>query len=169
MTDALSIDDRERPATCAAPLATRFEDLPVVAEFTTPGRTITEADLVNFASLTGDWHPLHTDAVYAAEGPFGERVAHGMCVLSYAVGLMRPDAETVVALRRVADATFKRPAHIGDTMRVRGQLTPGRAVTEQAGMVECRLRVVDQRDDTLLRATIDLLWRRRDPAEGRAA
>ena len=53
------------------------------------GRTITEADLVSFAALTGDWHPQHADAEWADAGRFGERVAHGMLVLSYAVGLVR--------------------------------------------------------------------------------
>ena len=42
------------------------------------GRTITEADVVQFAALTGDLHPQHTDAAWAAESRFGERVAHGM-------------------------------------------------------------------------------------------
>ena len=60
----------------------------------TRGRTITEADVVSFAALTGDWHPQHADAEWASQGRFGERVAHGMLVLSYALGLMplRPRA-----------------------------------------------------------------------------
>ena len=49
-----------------------------------PARTITEADIHAFAALSGDWHPLHTDVLYAAASPFGERIAHGMLVLSWA-------------------------------------------------------------------------------------
>ena len=48
----------------------------------TPARTMTEADIHAFAALTGDWHPLHTDAEFAAESPFGERIAHGLLILS---------------------------------------------------------------------------------------
>ena len=64
-----------------------------------PRRTITEADLVSFAAITGDWHPQHVDAEWAAQSRFGERIAHGMLVLSYSVGLMGFDPERVVALR----------------------------------------------------------------------
>ena len=56
--------------------------------FTTKGRTITEADLVNFAALTWDTYPLHVDAEWASKTIFGERIAHGMLVLSYAAGLV---------------------------------------------------------------------------------
>ena len=55
---------------------------------TTRARTITEADIVNFAAFSGDWYPLHTDVEYAKKGPFGERIAHGMLVLSVAVRLL---------------------------------------------------------------------------------
>ena len=89
------------------------------AELTTRGRTITETDLVSFSSLTGDWHPQHADAEWAANGRFGERVAHGMLVLSYALGLMPFDPERVVALRGLDSVTFKRPVRIGDTIRLR--------------------------------------------------
>ena len=101
------------------------------AVFTTRARTITESDLVAFAGLTGDWHPQHTDAVYAADSIFGERVAHGMLVLSYAVGLVPFDPRRVVALRRIGDVRFLRPVRIGDTVAVRvkiGELRPIRVL-----------------------------------------
>src|SRR3954469_16022733 len=82
------------------------------------GRTITEADVVAFAGLTGDHHPQHVDASWAAHGPFGERIAHGMLVPAYAVGLVDFDPERVVALRRIEDVVFKRPVKIGDTIHV---------------------------------------------------
>ena len=59
-----------------------YEELEAGQTFTTRGRTVTEADVVGFAALTGDWHPQHTDAVWAAESPFGERIAHGLLVVS---------------------------------------------------------------------------------------
>ena len=54
-----------------------FEELEAGQPFTTRGRTVTEADVVGFAALTGDWHPQHSDAQWAADSPFGERIAHG--------------------------------------------------------------------------------------------
>src|SRR2546426_2562164 len=68
-----------------------FDDIEVGDSFTTKGRTVTEADLVNFAALTWDTYPLHVDAEWASNTMFGERIAHGMLVLSYAAGLV-PDA-----------------------------------------------------------------------------
>ncbi|MFL5913561.1 MAG: MaoC/PaaZ C-terminal domain-containing protein, partial [Gaiellaceae bacterium] len=65
------------------------------------GRTVTETDLVIFAGLTGDYNPQHTDAVWSTSSPFGERVAHGMLVISYAIGLMPIEVGRVVALRRL--------------------------------------------------------------------
>ena len=69
-------------------MARYFDDLEVGDSFITKGRTITEADLVNFAALTWDTYPLHVDAEWASKTMFGERIAHGMLVLSYAAGLV---------------------------------------------------------------------------------
>ena len=61
-----------------------FEDLPLDKTFVTSGRTITEADLVAFAGLSGDFNSLHVDETFAASTPFGGRIAHGLLVLSAA-------------------------------------------------------------------------------------
>ncbi|URK89482.1 hypothetical protein LP421_32980 (plasmid) [Rhizobium sp. RCAM05350] len=66
----------------------RYEDLSIGLAFRSPGRTITDADLVGFAGLTGDFSELHTSDVYAEASQFGRRVAHGMLGLAYAHGLM---------------------------------------------------------------------------------
>ena len=70
------------------------------------GRTVTEYDVVSFASLTGDWHPQHADAAWAAESPFGRRIAHGMLVISYALGLLPIDPRVVMAPRLIDGATL---------------------------------------------------------------
>jgi len=115
---------------------------------------------VSFAGLTGDVHPQHTDAEWARSSPFGERVAHGMLVLSYAVGLVPLDAARVVALRRISDAVFKRPARIGDTIRVNGRIDSLREVDAGTGLVGWRWTVAEQHEKTLARATVEVLWRR---------
>ena len=130
----------------------------VGATTTSSGRTITEADLVSFSALTGDWHPQHSDAEWASRGRFGERVAHGMLVLSYAVGLMAFDAECVVALRGVDAATFKRPVRIGDTIRVRSQVERVRPLDTEHALVAFAWRIVNQDDQVVVRARLEALW-----------
>ena len=93
-----------------------FERLEEGARFVSRGRTVTEGDVHAFAAQTGDMHPQHCDAEWAARSVFGERIAHGMLVLSYAVGLVGFDPRRVLALRRISDAVFKRPVKLGDSI-----------------------------------------------------
>jgi 3-hydroxybutyryl-CoA dehydratase len=145
-----------------------FDRLEAGATFVTAGRTITESDLVSFAALTGDRHPLHTDASWAAQSPFGERVAHGMLVLSYALGLVPFDPGRALALRGVDGVVFKRPAHIGDTIRVEGRVESAQPLDAATGLVTCGWKVLNQRDETLARAKLRVLWRRTADAKARA-
>lgn len=137
-----------------------FDALSAGDAFTTRGRTIGEGDVNLFAGLTGDHHPLHTDAVFAAEHQFGERVAHGMLVLSCAVGLVPFDPARIVALRRVRDVTFKQPVRFGDTIRCEGAISELSALQEDVGLVTCDIRVRNQDDALVCRIAVDVLWRR---------
>jgi 3-hydroxybutyryl-CoA dehydratase len=137
-----------------------FDALEVGERFETRGRTIGEADITGFATLTGDTHPQHTDAEWAAQSRFGERIAHGLLVLSYAAGLVPFDPERVVALRKVGDAVFKQPVKIGDTVHVEGEVTKARALDDEHGLVECRWRVMNQRGKMVMRVTVEVVWRR---------
>lgn len=128
-------------------------------EHTTRGRTITEADLVSFSALTGDWHPQHADAEWAAAGRFGGRVAHGMLVLSYAVGLVPFDPERVVALRGLDSVSFKRPVAIGDTIRVHTRVDAVRPLDDEHALVTFAWRVLNQHDRVVARAKVEALWR----------
>ncbi|MDQ3934943.1 MAG: dehydratase [Actinomycetota bacterium] len=111
-------------ATTAARRVVRpLDDFEPGSTFATGGRTITEADVVGFCALTGDWHPQHSDAEWSAESIFGARIVPGMQVLSYAIGLMALDPQRVVALRALRRVTFKRPAMLGDTIRAEGEIT----------------------------------------------
>ena len=149
-----------------------FDALSDGERFVTRGRTITEADVVSFAALTGDFHPVHTDAVWAERSPYGGRIAHGMLVLSYAVGLVPLDPERVVALRRIGDAVFKQPARFGDTIQVEGQVSRRSEVDAGVGLVECRWKVLNQDRKTVVRVAVEVLWRRgelRTSTDARAA
>ena len=141
-----------------------FDRLEPGAKVTSRGRTITEADLVSFSSLTGDWHPQHADARWAAQSRFGERIAHGMLVLSYAIGLLPIDPERVVALRGIRGASFKRPVPIGATISVEAEVAETRPLDDEHGLVELALRVRDDERRLVARATIEAVWRREPTA-----
>ena len=100
----------------------RYEDLYVGLAFRSPGRTITDADLMAFAGLTGDFSELHTSDVYAKNSQFGRKVAHGLLGLSYAHGLMWPRTgelrETAIAFLGIQDWNFVGPIFVGDTIFV---------------------------------------------------
>jgi 3-hydroxybutyryl-CoA dehydratase len=136
-----------------------FEELEEGAAFRTHGRTITESDIVAFAALTGDWHPQHADAEWAAQSSFGQRIAHGMLVVSFAVGLVPLDPERVIALRRIRDVVFRRPIRIGDTIHVDGRIAGLHAATDEAGIVTIGIDVVRQDGLRACAAKIDALWR----------
>jgi 3-hydroxybutyryl-CoA dehydratase len=137
-----------------------FDALEIGERFETLARTVGEADITGFATLTGDTHPQHTDAEWAAQSRFGERIAHGLLVLSYAAGLVPFDPDRVVALRKVGDATFKQPVKIGDTVHVEGEVTKTRELDDDHGLVECRWKVINQRGKTVLRVSVEVVWRR---------
>lgn len=145
-----------------------FDELRAGQAFATRGRTITEADLVGFAALTGDWHPQHADARWAADSGFGERIAHGMLIVSYAVGLVPFDPARVLALRRIADVVFKRPVTIGQTICVEGKVAELSPLSDETGLVMWRWSVRSEQA-LVCRARVEVLWRRglreRRPAE----
>jgi 3-hydroxybutyryl-CoA dehydratase len=128
--------------------------------FVTGGRTIEEADILAFASLTGDTHPQHTDPEWAADSRFGEQIAHGLLVVSCAVGLVRFDPERVIALRRVGDAVFKHPVKIGDTVHVEGRALRTREVDDQTELREFRWKVLNQDGRMVLRMNVEVICRR---------
>src|SRR5262245_55804859 len=103
----------------ARPSGLYFDEFTLGDTVESVGRTITETDIVNFAALTGDWNLIHTDAEYSAAipGGFGQRVAHGLLILSIAsgqavrLGFME---ETIIAFRGI-EWKFSSPVFIGDT------------------------------------------------------
>lgn len=114
-----------------------FEDFVEGVERLSPGRTITETDLVAFAGLTGDYSQVHTDEEFCKKTEFGTRIAHGLLGLSIAQGLSwrtNYTQGTGVASLAWNKWTFKRPIFIGDTVRVRWRLREKRASNSKPGM-----------------------------------
>ncbi len=125
-----------------------FEDLEIGREEVSPGRTVTEADIVNFAGLSGDFNILHTDADFVRQTPFGQRIAHGLLGLSFATGLAarNPGASQhrlVAFLGMTWD--FRHPVFIGDTIHVAKTISSKRATSKPGlGVVVHDAKVVNQ-------------------------
>lgn len=124
-----------------------FEDFEVGETIVTTGRTITESDIVAFAGLTGDYNQIHTDAQYAAGEMFGQRVAHGLLVLSVAMGLAVQTGfmeRTVLAFREL-DWKFSLPTMIGDTIHVVIEVTAVKPMPRLGGgNVSLKASVINQ-------------------------
>ena len=114
-----------------------YEDFRIGEERLSPGRTITETDLVNFSGLTGDYSQVHTDEEFCKKTEFGTRIAHGLLGLSIAQGLAwrtNYTQGTGVASLGWDKWRFKRPIMMGDTLRVRWRATDKRESQSKPGM-----------------------------------
>jgi 3-hydroxybutyryl-CoA dehydratase len=144
-----------------------FEAFDVGLRFVTAGRTITEADVVSFAGLSGDFNQIHTDAVFAAAGAFGRRVAHGLLVQSIATGLAVQSGfidGTVLAFREL-DCKFSLPVFIGDTVQVRIEVTAVKALPRLGGgSVTMQYHIYNQEGQTVQRGNWVMLVKSR-PAD----
>jgi len=132
-----------------------FEQFEVGLQILTPGRTITETDIVNFAGLSGDYNQIHTDAAYSATTPFGKRVAHGLLVLSIVSGLAVRTGimdETVIAFREVKAWKFALPVFIGDTLYALLEVVDKKSLPRLgAGSVEINIKVINQDDAVVMK------------------
>jgi acyl dehydratase len=130
-----------------------FEDLLAGDRIVTPGRTITEADVVAFAQLTGDWNPIHTDVEFAKTTPYGQRLAHGLLGLSYALGLLDRTGAfsgSVIANLGIEEWKYPKPIFIGDTIRVVVTVTETRLTSDgKRGIVGRTFTVLNQRDEVV--------------------
>ncbi|MDT8307750.1 MAG: MaoC/PaaZ C-terminal domain-containing protein [Anaerolineae bacterium] len=137
-----------------------FEEFAAGEQIVTAGRTVTEGDIVRFAGLSGDFNQIHTDAAYAAEMMFGERIAHGLLVLSIASGLAVQTGiieGTVLAFRELA-WKFSRPVMIGDTVHAEIEVTETKALARLGGgNVRMKVSVLNQRGEVVHRGHWDML------------
>ena len=102
------------------PFRRHFEELQIGESLLTHRRTVTEADIVAFGGISGDYFYMHFDAVAAAQSPFGQRIAHGYFVLSAAAGLfVWPAPGPVLANYGLDTLRFVKPVGIGDTLQAR--------------------------------------------------
>jgi acyl dehydratase len=135
-----------------------FEDCVVGDAAVSDGRTVTEADIVAYAALTGDWNPVHCNAEYMRQHVFGERIAHGMLVLSISIGLLyRMVGYELLPRKNVVFAgleqvRFVNPTRIGDTLQMRGETLELKPVNDESGLVTLRIQMLNQRGEIALTA-----------------
>jgi acyl dehydratase len=143
---------------------TFYEDYAVGDEFITPARTVTEAEVTLFAALSGDYNRLHTDAEYAAQGPFGERIAHGLLGLSIVIGLAyRTEIDPDGALAFLGLSwKFSGPIRFGDTIHAIIQIAsmrPTRALDR--GIIVQATQLLNQRGEVVQSGELTMMLRRR--------
>jgi acyl dehydratase len=146
-----------------------LEDLAEGRVYETGSRTVTEADVVNFAGVSGDFNQIHLDSEFAKETPYGQRVVYGLLVLSLATGLLDRSGlfnGTAVAMLGINDWSFRGPVFIGDTVRLRLTILSFRRSSRRpdTGVVQRSLEILNQRGEVVQSGRIDLLLRARNPA-----
>ncbi len=150
-------------------MAMYFEDFSVGQEFVTARRTVTEHDVMTFAGLSGDFNPLHTDAIYAASTPHGERIAHGILTLAITSGLINQMgivAGTTIALLGYENLRFTGAVKFGDTIQATMTVTETRASSRPGrGIIVREIKTVNQRGETVLEARSAVMLRTREGGE----
>ena len=130
-----------------------WEEWEIGAEFVSPARTVTEADIVMFAGLSGDYNPLHTDEEFAKATPFGGRIAHGPLIYAIAAGLLfqlHLYDDTLIAFLGFDSLKFSRPVKAGDTIRARVTVLEKRETSNpERGVMKRRLFVENQRGEVV--------------------
>lgn len=128
-----------------------YEDLQVGEEYESPARTITEADIVNFSAISGDWSPVHTDEEYCKRTPYKTRIAHGLLGLAAVEGL-KQRIPAFADVRYMASLywnyKFTGPILIGDTIRIRVRIASKRETKKpDRGIVVEYVTMLNQRGE----------------------
>lgn len=129
-----------------------------------PGLTITEAHLVTWAGLTGDWVSLHLDEQYASGTQFGSRIAHGPLTLSAGLGLMTQTGyfSHVIAWLGLDEVRASKPVMIGDTIHVEAVVSEARETKNpSSGLWTISYTVVNQRSEPVMTFASSFLIKRR--------
>jgi acyl dehydratase len=135
-----------------------FEEFEVGQRISTAGRTISESDIILFAGLTGDYNQIHTDSEFSQNTQYGQRIAHGLLGLSYAMGLVTRTGVlegTVLFFREILEWKFIKPIFIGDTIHVELEIKDLKAMSRVGGgLITISAEVKNQRNEVTMKG----LW-----------
>ena len=147
-----------------------FDQLQEGQSWTSPSRTITETDVVNFANTTGDMNPLHVDHEFARETHYRQPVAHGLLGLSWVAGLgSNSPAVDTVAFASIREWHFSKPLYFGDTVHVVTEVTEKQSDAKRVGRVTWKMQLINQRDEVTQVGNFETLVRVAKPAPKQAA
>jgi acyl dehydratase len=146
-----------------------FEDFEIGSEYVTRSRTITEADVVAFAGLSGDFNPLHVDEEFGKKTMFGTRIAHGLLGLSVASGLINQmgiGEGTVMAFLGLT-WNFKSVIRFGDTITVHQRVAEKRETSKNdRGILRMMINVLNQNGEVVQDGEHVLMVKRRISQDG---
>jgi acyl dehydratase len=149
-----------------------FDDVAIGQEWESPGRTLTEADIVNFAGLSGDFNPIHMDHEFAKSTPFRRPIAHGLLgiALGSGLGINSPPMRTL-AFMTIKEWHFREPIFVGDTIRIRSKVLEKEARSRgRRGVITWQRQIVNQEGRVVQEgATVTMVEGRGDPPKASAA
>lgn len=143
-----------------------YDDFEVGMIFDSPGRTVTETDVVMFSGISGDYNAIHTDSEYCKETLYGQRVAHGMLGLSIITGLMGRTGVfegSAIALLGIDNWKFLKPIFIGDTIFVRFKITDKRESKSNSntGIIHRFYELINQNGEVVQQGDMPVLVKKR--------
>ncbi len=139
-----------------------FDQFEIGALFASQARTVTEADVVAFAGLSGDFNPLHTDAEFGKTTPIGERIAHGVLILAMATGMANWmgifEGTTIALMEQVT--RYKGAVKFGDTIHLELEVLEKKPTSKpDRGVVKFAARVHNQRNEAVVEGEWTLLMK----------
>lgn len=144
-----------------------FEDFRVGQKFVTKARTVTEADVVNFAGLSWDHNELHTNVEYASKTAFGKRIAHGLLGIAIHSGLTYQLTEGTLLAFLELTWQFKLPIYIGDTIHVEQVVKEMRESSqEDRGILTFEKEIINQQNEVAQTGTTTILLAKRSQKRG---
>lgn len=142
-----------------------FDEFEIGGRFESQGRTVTEADVVAFAGLSGDFNPLHTNAEFGKATPFGERIAHGMLIMAMATGMANWtgifEGTTLALMEQLI--RYKGAVKFGDTVHLQLEVLEKKPTSKPGrGVVRFAARMINQRDEVVIDSEWTLLMKRNE-------
>ncbi len=140
-----------------------FDEFEIGDCYDSQGRTVTEADVVSFAGLSGDFNPLHTDAEFGRKTPFGERIAHGMLIMAMATGMANWtgifEGTTIALMEQLI--RYKGAVKFGDTVHLQLEVLEKKPTSKpDRGVVRFAARMINQGDQVVVDSEWTLLMKR---------